>query len=185
MFFKSFFKSALILTLVITAQHAAAQDVVLTPVGQSPDVIMVNVILKRMKVDASVQKLLTAEELSNQKVIVAVAGGSSKGLGAAGIDKDQEIERVSALLAAAKQKGINVVVMHVGGKGRRGKLSDIFIETALSHADKVIVVKDGNLDGFFNERLSGSNVEILTAESLSTVSVPLKAVLQNWRIIEP
>ena len=83
---------ALTALLVLAAAGAAfAADVVLTSVGQSPDVMMVRVVLRKMKIDADSEPLLKADALAGRKVLVAVVGGSSKGLGAAGINKDQEV----------------------------------------------------------------------------------------------
>jgi hypothetical protein len=45
--------------------------------------------------------------------------------GEAGIDKDAEIARMKAVTDAAKATGMKVLVMHIGGKGRRGTLTDM------------------------------------------------------------
>lgn len=74
---------------------AEASGILLTSVGQSPDATMIRVVLRKMKLNAENQPLLRPDGLGGEKILVAVVGGSSKGLGAAGIDKDQEIERVT------------------------------------------------------------------------------------------
>ena len=114
--------------------------------------------------------------------LVAVVGGSSKGLGAAGIDKDQEIERVTGLFQAAKQKGMKLLIMHIGGEGRRGTLSDAFIEAAAPHADRLIVVDGGNNDKIFDRLVEGKNVKILTAPNVNGTAEPLKATLSEWGV---
>lgn len=169
---------------LLGAQSSFAADIALTPAGQSPDAMMVKVILKKMKVSADLNKMLKASDLSGEKVLIAVVGGSSKGLGAAGIDKDQEKSRLEDLLKAAKEKGIKVLVMHVGGKSRRGKLSDSFITCAVPSADKVIVVKGSNHDGIFDKNLASKDIEILSAENIRKTSVPLKKVLTDWGVIK-
>lgn len=169
---------------VLGGQSSFAADIALTPVGQSPDAMMVKVLLKKMKVNADLDKLLKGSDLSGQKVLIAVVGGSSKGLGAAGIDKDQEKARVADLLQTAKQKKMKILVMHVGGKSRRGKLSDSFIASAVPSADKVIVVKGSNHDGIFDKNLANKDIEILTAENIRNSSVPLKKVLTDWGVIK-
>src|SRR6056300_799710 len=87
-----------------------AQDVVLTPFGQSPDAMMVKVVLKKLGVDGRLEKLLEADGLMDEKALVTVVAGSSKGLGEAGIDKDAEIARMKAVADAAKAKGMKVLV---------------------------------------------------------------------------
>ena len=135
------FRIIAVCVLVLTFNTASlASDVVLTPFGQSPDALMIKVVLKKLGINGQLNKKLTACDLTNEKVLITVVAGSSKGLGAAGIDKDAEIERMKTVVEAAKAKGIKVLVMHIGGKGRRGKLTDMFIVEAVAIADTIIVV---------------------------------------------
>lgn len=170
------------LTLPAMVSSAAASEIVLTSVGQSPDATMIRVVLRKMKINAENQPLLRPEGLAGEKILVAVVGGSSKGLGAAGIDKDQEIERVTGLFQAAKQKGMKLLIMHIGGEGRRGTLSDAFIEAAAPHADRLIVVDGGNNDKIFDRLVEGKNVKILTAPNVNGTAEPLKATLSEWGV---
>ena len=128
-----------------------ASDVVMTPFGQSPDAMMVKVVLKKLGVDARLEKLLEADGLQDETVLITVIAGSSKGLGEAGIDKDAEIERMKAVVETARAKGMKILVMHIGGKGRRGTLTDAFIVEAVPMADKLIVVEGGDYDGLFSQ----------------------------------
>jgi len=160
-----------------------AADIVLTPFGQSPDAMMVRVVLKKLGVDSRLEKILQADGLQDEKVLITVVAGSSKGLGEAGIDKDAEIERLKAVSAAAKAKGMKVLVMHIGGKGRRGTLTDIFIVEAVPMADKLIVVEGGNYDGLFTELVDGTDLQIMPAPSMRGTTEPLQQVLTEWGIL--
>jgi len=161
---------------------ALAQEVALTSIGQSPDATMIKVVLKKMKVQAKEEKLLTAEKLGSPKVLIAVVGGSSKGLGAAGVDKNDEIKRAEKLLSAARKQGVKVLVMHVGGSNRRGALSDSFIIAAVPFADRIIVVKGGNDDQVFNKHLKDKSVQILEAASIRGTQEPLGKTLSGWGV---
>jgi len=121
---------ACVLSVVFCGVSLAA-DVVLTPFGQSPDAMMVKVVLKKLGVDGRLEKILQVDGLQDEKVLITVVAGSSKGLGEAGIDKDAEVVRMKEVVAAARASGIKVLVMHIGGKGRRGTLTDIFIVEAV------------------------------------------------------
>ena len=167
---------------VLAASGAFASEVVLTSVGQSPDSMMVRVVLRKIGVDAANEPLLRPEGLGVQKVLVAVVGGSSKGLGAAGINKEQEVERVASLFKAAREKNMKILVMHIGGEGRRGTLSDAFIDAAAPWSDRIIVVDGGNSDKIFDRLVQGKNVQILTAQNVSATADPLKATLAEWGI---
>ena len=76
-------------------------------------------------------------------------GASTKGLGAAGIDMDQETERAKALMKAAREKGVRILTMHVGGEARRGKSTNDLIELVLPESQHLVVVATGNKDKFF------------------------------------
>jgi len=163
---------------------ALAADVVLTPFGQSPDAMMVKVVLKKLGVESRLEKILQADGLQDEKVLLTVVAGSSKGLGEAGIDKDAEVTRMQAVAETARDKGMHVLVMHIGGKGRRGTLTDIFIEAAVPMADKLIVVEGGDYDGLFSKLVEGTELEIIPATSVRATSEPLKQVLTEWSIIQ-
>lgn len=171
------------LMLMVFSTAGMAADVVLTPFGQSPDAMMVRVVLKKLGVEGRLEKILQADGLQDEKVLVTVVAGSSKGLGEAGIDKDAEIARMKSVAEAAKAKGMNVLVMHIGGKGRRGTLTDLFIEAAIPMADRLIVVEGGDYDGLFTKLVEGTNLEILPAKSVRETSAPLQQVLTEWGIL--
>jgi hypothetical protein len=117
-------------------------------VGQSADVDIVATHCKKIKLDVYQNNTIKAEELTSKyKTIILAVGGSNKGLGAAGIDADQELARADALIAKAKELGITVIAMHVGGADRRGTLSDSFIVPAFEAADIGVVVAEGDQDG--------------------------------------
>lgn len=167
---------------VFSAAAAFAADVMLTSVGQSPDVMMIRVVLRKMKIEADSEPLLKPEGLAGSKILVAVVGGSSKGLGAAGIDKDQELERVASVMKSARDKGMKILVMHIGGEGRRGALSDAFIEAATPWGDRIIVVDGGNDDGIFEKTAADKNVKILTAPNVNGTAAPLGETLSEWGV---
>ena len=160
-----------------------AADVVLTPFGQSPDAMMIKVVLKKLGVDGRLEKLLQVDGLQEEKVLITVVAGSSKGLGEAGIDKDAEIARVKELAEAARARGMKVLVMHIGGKGRRGTLTDLFIVEAVPLADKLIVVEGGDYDGLFTGLVEGSDLEVIPAKSVRETAEPLQQVLTGWGIL--
>ncbi len=91
---------------------------------------------------------------------------------------------MQAVAEAAKAKGMHVLVMHIGGKGRRGTLTDIFIEQAVPMADKLIVVEGGDYDGLFSNLVGGTELEIIPAASVRETGEPLKQVLTEWGIIQ-
>lgn len=151
----------------------AEQPTLLTSVGQSADVEMVKALMDNGELEYTMDKLIEAEGLGATKTLILAVGGSSKGLGAAGIDANQELDRALAVVDAAKENGVNIIAMHIGGESRRGELSDKFIEPVCSKADYLIVVEDGNKDGLFTDIASRNNIPIDTINSIAEAAEPL------------
>ncbi|GAB6107775.1 DUF6305 family protein [Fusibacter bizertensis] len=156
----------------------AEQPVLLTSVGQSADVEMVKTMLTKSDIGVTMNATATEADLTDIKTLVLAVGGSSKGLGAAGIDADQELERVSALIDAADEAGITIIAVHIGGEARRGELSDKFIEPSFAKADYAIVVAAGDKDGLMSGLASKSKIPMDIVDTMSDVMTPLKAAFK-------
>jgi hypothetical protein len=170
--------------LVGTAVAASAAEVAITSVGQSPDGVMVRVLTRKLGIETDYDALMKSDALgADLKVLIAVIGGSSKGLGAAGIDKEEEIARAVTLVEAAKGKNIKTLVMHVGGEGRRGELSDLFVRAVTPLGDRVVVVKSGNADNLFGT-LKAPSADLIEVENIQAAAVPLEATLKEWGAAE-
>lgn len=167
--------------LVLPTWGAWAADLALTTVGQSPDAVMVKVLLKRLGLDPVYDPLLNAETLGAAKALIAVVGGSTKGLGAAGIDAESEKIRAVHLLEAARHKGIPILVMHVGGEGRRGTLSDLFIQATAPFGSEFLIVQGANADGIFTQLAQGK--PLVEVASVSAAQGPLGEVLKRWALL--
>lgn len=169
----------LILTLVLGVVAFAEKfekPVLLTSIGQSADLQMANVLMKKAGVENTLNKSITAKELTDQKTLVLVIGGSSKGLGAAGIKVEDELERTDKLIKAAKEKGMKLVGLHIGGQPRRGDLSDKFVFAAAPQCDYLIVVEDGNKDGAFTKMSTEKNIKLVLVPKISEAVNPLKEI---------
>lgn len=156
----------------------AESPVILTSVGQSADVEMVKALMDNAGIEHTMDKVVGADAIGDQKTLILAVGGSSKGLGAAGIDADTELARTNELIDAAKDKGIKIIAMHVGGQNRRGELSDKFIEPSLSKADYIIIVADGDSDGLFTSIASKNAIPMDSVTSIADAIEPLKGAFK-------
>jgi len=151
----------------------AATPAFLTSVGQSADVEMVKVLMDRAGIPykADVKAQAAALASSGAKTLVLAIGGSTKGLGAAGVSADAELARAKAVIAEAKKRGMKIIGLHVGGEARRGELSDKFVVAATPLCDYVIVVAEGNKDNLFNKLCAKSTLDIV--DKISKAGDPL------------
>jgi len=153
----------------------AEKPALLTSVGQSADIEMVKVLLERAALPHRMDAQAKAADLAatGARTLILVVGGSLKGLGAAGISADVEIDRAKALIAQGKKLGMTIIGLHVGGEARRGELSDKFILAAVPACDYVVVVAEGDKDGLFG-RLCGGKIPLDKVERISKAVEPLQ-----------
>lgn len=160
-------------------QAIADKPALLTSIGQSADVEMVKVLLNRSKVAFAADPLVKAAALPGAaKTLVLSVGGSSKGLGAAGISSDDEMARAKAILKRAKELGMRIIVIHVGGEARRGALSDALIEACVPAADLVIVVAEGDKDGLFGKLAAPGKIPVVKVDKITAAGAPLAAAFK-------
>ncbi|MCX6549917.1 MAG: DUF6305 family protein [Acidobacteria bacterium] len=163
-----------------SAQVVFEKPGLITSAGQSSDIAIVKVMLNtQLKLGLEYKPLALPPDLAGMKTLVVVAGASTKGLGAAGLDITKEAERTTALMKAAKAAGIKVLVMHTGGEGRRGKTSNDIIELVVPDADYVVVVAAGNKDKFFNTLAAKRSVPVVEVEKMAEAGAAVKAVFKQ------
>lgn len=183
----TFFALALsiLLSLAVFAHINPREDLprfelpnLITSAGQSADVQMASVLAKRAGLDFTLNKTAVVKDLEGMKTLTLVLGASLKGLGAAGIDVEQEKDRVRTLILEAKKRGIPLLCLHLGGEARRGQLTDQLVTEFLPYSRMVIIVRSGNQDGFFSKICGEKNIPLVEVDKTVDVVNPLKAAFQ-------
>lgn len=152
----------------------------ITSIGQNSDAAIVKVLLNtKMKLDLDYNMTVKASDLGGTKTIIMVVGASSKGLGAAGINMDQEIARTEGLLKYAREKGIKIILMHTGGANRRGAASNQLIDLVIKDADAVIVVAAGNTDNYFDKAARKPGVPVIETATIAEAGAAVQKLLKN------
>lgn len=153
--------------------------VVITSAGQSPDGLVVKVLLtdKQRGPLADYKALAKPEDIANARTLIVAVGVSSKGLGSAGVNIDQEIARVKSLLETAKKNGTYVILVHMGGTARRGAKSDEMAQLVAGYAHKIIVLATGNQDGFYTKLGQQHNIPVFVAQDRTAVGTEILSML--------
>jgi hypothetical protein len=157
-------------------KFSAKEPVLITSAGQSADAQMVKVLVDRNKIVQKFDPLAEPQHLREVKSVIIVIGGSAKGLGAAGIDSDKEASRVQKLLARVKELNLPLVAIHIGGKAKRGELSDRFINLVSPRASILMVLKEGDSDQIFSNTAARNNIPLLIVDKIAELQEPLKSI---------
>jgi hypothetical protein len=164
------------------------QPVLLTSCGQSPGPLKIKVFFGRLNMDyvfnmqASVTDLAAKKKEGKPfKSLIIVTGASLKGMGAAKVSMEEELDRIKKLIAEARKQGIKVVGAHVEGMERRaqgaapGDNSDEqSIDAVCPQSDVLLVRKDGDEDKRFTAISTGKKIPLVTFEKNMELSDVLK-----------
>lgn len=172
---------------VIGKLPKAQGPVVVTTLGQSPGALMVKMLCGLVKLPCDEKAMLTAEELqaaqkkkeTAYKTLFITMGTSLKGMGAAGIDVDQEAKRINALIVAARKAGLKVVGTQLEGPSRRTDETDEkSIRTVAPQSDLLIIRRDVNWDGYFTKTAKDKGIPIILVTQAMDVKEVFKLLFQ-------
>jgi len=135
----------------------AQAPLLITNAGQGPGAKMSRLLIQRTGVvsdfDYNAEPQPADLKTKPYKTMIVVLGSTAKGLGASGITIDQEVERLTAIMAEAKKLKIQIIALLLEGKTRRGKpggADERCIDAIAPLASYLVVKKDGNEDGRFD-----------------------------------
>lgn len=153
---------------------AAASPTLITAPGLAPEGELVRVLCQRINLQVTYDPLAEPKDLAKFKTVMIIIGGSGKGLGAAGIDVQDELKRADALLVEAKRLKLVVIGIHTGGADRRGPASAKFIDLVTPRVDYLIVRADGNKDGIFTKLAKDANIPLTVIQQTLELTDVLK-----------
>ncbi|MFH2036771.1 MAG: DUF6305 family protein [Candidatus Zixiibacteriota bacterium] len=154
------------------------QPILISSAGQSADVKLAGMLASKLKLNANVINMAQVSDLKDVKSLIIVPGFSSKGLGAAGISQKDEMDRVVALVNAATEQNIPIIMMHIGGNARRKGQSDQFNKLVAEASKQMIVVEQGNEDEFFSNIAKEKNIPLTLVDKIVAASEPLGALFK-------
>lgn len=163
------------------ADVTAEAPVITTTCGQSPGALMVTQISRQIGLECEQQDLLKADYLKENefKTVIITMGTSGKGMGAAGTDMQDEVERINEIIKVAKEKGMTVIGAHIEGEARRVDDNDEkSIKTVAPQSDIIIVREDSNKDGYFTDLGEEKGVPVYVIEKTLELKQPLKEIFE-------
>jgi len=173
----------------VSAQ-TAGQPILLTSCGQSPGPVRLKIFMSRLELNFDYKLFATADDLITKKnegdpykSIIIVTGASLKGMGAAGISIDDELERIEGLIAEAKKQGITIIGSHIEGMERRAKgaapgdnSDELSIDAVCPNSSFMIVKKEGDEDSRFTNISNGQNIPLILFEKNLDITGVLEKV---------
>jgi hypothetical protein len=167
--------------VALHAQEApltAELPVLLTSCGQSPGPGRVRFFLTRLDLEHEFLEQATAQDLTDRleagnpfEAVIIVTGASLKGMGAAGVSIQDELERTAGLIEEARRQDLTIICAHVEGMARRaqgaapGDNSDeLSIDAVCPVSDLMIVRQDGNEDRRFSIISENQGVPLILFE---------------------
>lgn len=125
------------------------RPIFITSLGQSIDIENFIIRLEHYKIsNYTRENILDPGRIENNSIVIIIAGCSTKGLGDAGTDVANEIERARTLNNLKKNKNLLILVFHIGGKDRRGATSDYLIQESFRISDLAFFLSEGNQDNY-------------------------------------
>lgn len=141
-----------------TTEARAELPVLVTSCGQSNGPTTIKIVLQRLKLAYDIEPLATPETLRAKpyKTLIITMGASLKGMGAAGIQIEDELARTAALIAEARKQGVKIIGAHIEGMKRRSQgaaagdtTDEQSIDAVAPNSNILLVYKEGNSDGRF------------------------------------
>jgi hypothetical protein len=171
-------RTAILVALVLAGTGFQSLEGQESPVTAESPALRVKLFLGRLGVDHELIEQATPEDLIGRqrsgrpvKTLIIVTGASLKGMGAAGVSIQEELNRTQALIAEARKQGITIIGAHVEGMDRRaqgaapGDNSDEqSIDAVMPFADVMVVRQDGNADRRFTVISEAHGVPLILFE---------------------
>jgi hypothetical protein len=162
----------------IDVPFKAELPAVMTNPGQAPEGALVNLFARKAGIELTENNFLRAEDLEGYKTLILIIGESRKGLGAAGLDIQVEVNRGESLIETAKEMGVKIVGIYLGGAARLGGNSMMLIDLIVPESDYLIITEDGNVDDLFTNMCKENEIPLTIIENNTDIVGVLESLFQ-------
>jgi hypothetical protein len=154
----------------IEAKKAIApkEPVLITPVGQNPDGLMVKVVLSKIGIKNDYLELASGADLSNDyHSVVLSIGVSYKGLGAIGINYHDEVDRARQLVGEAFKKDCPIILISFGENPGREKRTNQLIKMIAPYSAYIISKAASGKDKYFAAIAHDHKIPLISVGNLA------------------
>jgi hypothetical protein len=173
---------AMIPNIIITAEKTVSpgEPVLITPLGQNPDGLMIKVVLSKIGLKNDYLELASEEDLNHHyRSAVMTVGVSYKGLGATGVSYNDEINRTRKVVCAAVKKDCPIILVCLGENPGREKRTHQLIKLVAPHSDYIIPkTNDGN-DKYFTEITRDNKITLISVDNLAQLENIFKTIFSG------
>ncbi len=152
--------------------------ILITCTGQTPGSLTLKGFFDALGIKATHDNLILPSKMGGFKTLIIVMGASLKGLGAAGIDQDEEMERNEIVVKKAKDTGMKVIAAHIEGVARRNAIADKFITPFVPKADFLLVLEESNQDGLFTKMSEQYKIPLLVFKDFTELPAILEKMFK-------
>jgi hypothetical protein len=102
------------------------------------------------------------------KTMIFAIGASLKGMGASGLTVESELKRLQSLIDYCQKNNVFIIAIHVGGASKRGAPgsdNEKMIDAVAPLANLIIVTKDSNKDGRFDQIAQVKNIPLIQVDN--------------------
>lgn len=183
---KGIFMSIIIMVLIFSfsvqgADGTAEGPIVVTTCGQSPGALMAHQLCGQVGLESEKVDLLEADYLKENdfNTVIITMGTSGKGMGAAGTDMQDEVDRINAVIEEAHNQNMTIIGAHIEGEARRVDENDEkSIKTVAPKSDIIIVREDSNKDNYFTDLGEEKDIPVYVIEKTLELKEPLKEIFE-------
>lgn len=156
----------------------ANEYVLITSAGQSTDAYIINDIANKLMIHNYFMPQAKETDLEGVNTLVFVVGYSSLGGKLHNISYEDEKKRIKELLKKAEKENLVVITVYIGGKQRRGKMTDELLMLISPETDYLIGTKEANSDSFLSELAKSSRIPLTLIKGVNDISEPFASAFR-------
>ncbi len=155
-------------------------SILITSIGQNLDALIIKAIFDDMNVEADFLPNAPPEVVAEYEQVIISPGISYKGIGAAGITVQDEVNRARAIVEAASKHSGQVILMYLGSFLQGDAKSGELIEMLAPQADVIIIYKDcGGPIEYFRRIAQEKSIPMFTIENLGNLCEELSCIFSK------